>query len=70
MEKWTIIKDYPNYEVSTIGRIKSTHYNKERILIPQNLTTPIAKANGILSTRLDYCLTFCTRSNALTAYYF
>ena len=37
MEKWTIIKDYPNYEVSTIGRIKSTHYNKERILIPQDM---------------------------------
>ena len=37
MEKWIVIKDYPNYEVSSIGKIKSMNYNKERILIPQDM---------------------------------
>lgn len=32
MEIWRDIKDYPNYQVSNMGRIKSLYYGKERIL--------------------------------------
>jgi len=32
MEIWKSIKDYPNYEVSNIGRVKSLWFGKERIL--------------------------------------
>ena len=37
MEIWAKIKDYPNYEISNIGRVKSINYNKERILKLQNM---------------------------------
>jgi hypothetical protein len=37
MEIWSKIKDYPNYEISNIGRVKSINYNKERILKLQNM---------------------------------
>lgn len=32
MEKWKKIKDYPDYEVSTLGRIRSHKHNKSRIM--------------------------------------
>lgn len=32
MEVWKSIKDYSNYEVSNLGRVKSLKYGKERIL--------------------------------------
>ena len=37
MEIWSKIKDYPNYEISNIGKVKSINYNKERILKLQNM---------------------------------
>ena len=37
MEIWSKIKDYPNHEISNIGRVKSINYNKERILKLQNM---------------------------------
>ena len=32
MEVWKTIKDYPDYEISNLGRLKSLKFNKERIL--------------------------------------
>lgn len=32
MEIWKDIKDYPNYQVSNMGRVKSLKYDKEKIL--------------------------------------
>jgi len=35
MEIWRSIKDYPNYEISNLGNVKSLNYNgtkKEKIL--------------------------------------
>jgi len=32
MEIWKKIKDYPDYEVSNLGNVKSLKFNKERIL--------------------------------------
>lgn len=40
MEEWRLIEGFPNYMVSSIGRIKSLNYNKtgnERILLPHKL---------------------------------
>jgi hypothetical protein len=37
MEIWSKIRDYPNYEISNIGRVKSINYSKERILKLQNM---------------------------------
>lgn len=34
-EVWKEIKDYPQYYVSNIGRVKSNFHNKERILSPR-----------------------------------
>ena len=34
MEIWKKIKDYPDYEVSNLGNVKSLKFNKERILKP------------------------------------
>lgn len=34
MEIWKKIKDYPDYEVSNLGKVKSLKYEKERILKP------------------------------------
>lgn len=31
-EIWKTIKDYPNYQVSNLGRVKSLNYGKEKIL--------------------------------------
>lgn len=31
-EKWVIIGDYPDYQVSNLGRVKSIKFGKERIL--------------------------------------
>ena len=32
VEVWKVIKDYPHYQVSTFGRVKSTQCNKEMIM--------------------------------------
>ena len=32
MEKWRDIKDYPDYQVSNMGRVKSLKFGKEKIL--------------------------------------
>lgn len=37
MEIWRLINDYPNYEVSNLGRVKSMKFEKERILKPELL---------------------------------
>jgi hypothetical protein len=34
METWKTIDNFPNYEVSSLGRVKSSKFNKERILKP------------------------------------
>lgn len=34
MEIWKKIKDYPDYEVSNLGNVKSLKFNKEKILKP------------------------------------
>jgi len=34
MELWKTIEDYPNYQVSNLGRVKSLCWGKERILKP------------------------------------
>lgn len=32
MEEWRIISDFPDYQISSYGRVKSLKWNKERIL--------------------------------------
>lgn len=34
MEEWKTINNFPEYEVSSLGRVKSLKWNKERILKP------------------------------------
>jgi len=33
-EIWKNIKDYPNYQISNLGNVKSSYYNRELILRP------------------------------------
>jgi hypothetical protein len=60
MEVWKQIKDYPNYEVSNLGRIKSLRFGKEKIM-KLNLDTrgyfmvPL-RENGIRKTKLVHQL--------------
>lgn len=37
MDIWKEIPEYPNYEISNTGKVKSINYNKERILKLQNM---------------------------------
>lgn len=32
MEVWKTIEDYPDYQVSNLGRVKSLRFGKERII--------------------------------------
>ena len=34
MEEWRVINNFPDYEVSSLGRVKSLKYGKERIMKP------------------------------------
>jgi hypothetical protein len=34
-EEWRIIEDFPDYQVSTLGRVKSTKFHKEKIMKPR-----------------------------------
>ena len=31
LEEWRVVKDYPNYEVSNMGRVRSKHLNRTKI---------------------------------------
>lgn len=50
MEQWKTIKDFPCYEVSNTGRIKSLKNNKERYLKAWNNT------KGYLIVRLSHTI--------------
>jgi len=47
MEIWKTIKDYPDYQVSNLGRVKSFKKNKELIMSPQK------NVYGYLTIRLS-----------------
>ena len=36
MEEWKVIPEFPDYQISSLGRVKSTRLNKERILTPHS----------------------------------
>ena len=36
MEEWKEIPEFPEYHISSLGRVKSTRFNKERILTPSS----------------------------------
>lgn len=46
MEIWKSIKDYPNYEVSNLGRVKSFYFGRVKLL------TACLNNNGYLHVRL------------------
>ena len=52
MEEWRVIPGFPDYEVSTLGRIKSNHPNVKKKASGGILKPHIAKAGGYLTVNL------------------
>lgn len=48
MEIWKDIKDYPDYEVSTLGRIRSLYYRKKTKMPNLQLLKPVIGSHGYL----------------------
>ncbi len=72
-EIWKIIKDFPDYQVSNFGRVKSLKFNKERILKQYKnnngyLCINLYK-NGIRKQGVIHCLVYKNFKNKIEKNY-
>jgi hypothetical protein len=60
MENWKVIKEYPDYKVSNLGRVKSFKYGKERFLkggvVNTGYICVCLSLNGKLKTKMVHQL--------------